>query len=235
MVQRNRRIKSASEIGAKIIRQAKSAAQIGAAKVRKAKSASQIAVEKFRRRHGVLRTVEALREGIHPRTLYELRDQGTLEQLSRGVFRLADSAPLSNPDLVTVAIRIPAGVICLLSALAFHELTTHIPHEVSVAIRRGKEPPRLEYPPVHVYWFSGRGFTEGIETHVVDKRSVHVYSREKTIADCFLYQQKIGLDICLEALRAYCRQPGRKFDELLRVAAVRRVTKTLRPYLEAIA
>ncbi len=102
----------------------------------------------FKKQGGMLRTAQALRAGIHPSTLYAMRDSGVLEQVSRGVYRLADSPPLGNPDLVTVATRIPAGVICLISALSFHELTTQIPHEVHVALAAGAEEPRVDFPPI---------------------------------------------------------------------------------------
>lgn len=101
------------------------------------------AVVVFKKHGGILRTAQALRAGIHPTTLYTMRDDGTLEIISRGVYRLADSDPLGNPDLVTVATRIPLGVVCLISALSFHELTTQIPHEIHVALSRGAEEPRL--------------------------------------------------------------------------------------------
>ena len=102
----------------------------------------------FENNGGILRTAQALRAGIHPKTLYAMRDSGVLEMISRGVFRLSDSPPLSNPDLVTVAARVPSGVICLISALSFHEITTQIPHDVHVALPRGAEEPRLDYPPI---------------------------------------------------------------------------------------
>ena len=98
-----------------------------------------VALESFQSAGGILRTRDALRAGIHPSTLYELRDSGRIEQLSRGLFRLADAAPLGEPDLVTVALRVPDGVLCLISALAWHELTTQIPHEIYIAIARGTE------------------------------------------------------------------------------------------------
>ena len=106
-------------------------------------STFEAAEQVFRRHSGVLRTIEAIRLGIHPRTLYQMRDSGRLEQLSRGLYRLAEMVPVGNPDLVTVALKVPKGVICLLSALAYHELTTQIPHEVHLALLRGAEPPRL--------------------------------------------------------------------------------------------
>jgi predicted transcriptional regulator of viral defense system len=182
----------------------------------------------------MLRMAQALRSGIHRRTLYALRDAGLTEQLSRGLYRLADTQPLGNPDLVTVAAKVPKGVICLLSALAFHELTTQIPHEVYVAIPRNAEAPRLDHPPVRSFRFSGLAFSEGIETHRMDGVSVRIYSREKTLADCFKYRNKIGLDTALEALRLYKEQGRINVDAILRYAAICRVTKVMRPYLEAV-
>lgn len=105
------------------------------------------AMDQFRRHGGMLRMAEAIRAGIHRRTLYALLDAGALEQLSRGLYRLYDAQPLRNPDLVTVALRVPKGVICLISALAFHEMTTQIPHEIYVGVSRDSEPPRMDHPP----------------------------------------------------------------------------------------
>ena len=188
----------------------------------------------FSRGGGLLRTSAAMRAGIHPRTLYDMRDEGVVEQLSRGLYRLADLPALSNPDLVTVALKIPAGVVCLISALAYHEITTQIPHEVHIALARGAEPPRLRHPPVRVFWFTGRSFTEGIETHNVDGTRLRVYSPEKTLADCFKYRNKLGLDTVLEALRLYRSRKRPNVDDLMKFARVCRVEKVMRPYLEAL-
>jgi predicted transcriptional regulator of viral defense system len=163
-----------------------------------------------------------------------MRDSGVLEVVSRGVHRLADSPPLGNPDLVTVAIRVPAGVICLISALAFHELTTQIPHQMHVALPRGSEEPRLPYPPIRTYRFSGRAFTEGVETHEIDGASVRIYSQEKTLADCFKFRNKVGLDTALEALRLYRERRSVRVDDLMYYATICRVDKIMRPYLEAL-
>ncbi len=188
----------------------------------------------FKKRGGILRTAQALRAGIHPGTLYAMRDSGALEVVSRGVYRLADSSPLGNPDLVTVATRVPGGVICLISALAFHELTTQIPHEMHVALPRGAEEPRLVHPPIKTYRFTGEAFTEGVETHELDSVSVRIYSPEKTLADCFKFRNKIGLDTAVEAVRFYRERRTIKVDDLMRYAVVCRVKKIIRPYLEAI-
>lgn len=197
-------------------------------------STFEAAKQIFRRHGGVLRTSEAIRLGIHPRTLYAMRDEGILECLSRGLYRLADLPPLGNPDLVAVALKVPNGVICLISALAYHELTTQIPHEVYLALPRGTEPPRLEHPPVRLFWFTGEAFTAGIDTHQLDGVPVRIYSAEKTLADCFKYRNKIGLDTAVEALRLYRSRRRIDVDELMRFARICRVEKVMRPYLEAL-
>ncbi len=151
--------------------------------------ASQIerARQVFRDRGGTLRTGEALVAGIHPRTLYEMREAGGLEQLARGLYRLADLPPLSEPDLATVAKRIPQGVICLISALAFHELTTQIPHEVHLALPRTARYPKLKFPPLHVFHFSREAYLAGIETHAIDAVPVRVYVEPVAFSERFAH------------------------------------------------
>lgn len=188
----------------------------------------------FRARGGILRMAEAIGAGIHRRTLYELRDRGVVEQLSRGLYRLAEAVPLGDPDLVAVARRTPRGVVCLLSALAHHGLTAEIPHEVYLAVPRASEPPRIDYPPVRVFRFGPGSFEAGIETHELDRVPVRIYGPEKTIADCFKYRNKLGPDVALGALRAH-RERGR-FDvkALTKFAEVCRVGNVMRSYVEAL-
>jgi predicted transcriptional regulator of viral defense system len=182
----------------------------------------------------MLRMSEAVRAGVHRRTLYALRDEGVLEQLGRGLYRLADAPPLEQPDLVAVARRAPKGVVCLISALAFHELTTQIPHEVYLAVPRDAEPPRIDHPPVRVFRVAPKAFEEGIETHTIDGVRVRVYSREKTLADCFKYRNAVGLDTAVEALKRYREQGRVNVDALMRSARACRVEKVIRPYVEAV-
>jgi predicted transcriptional regulator of viral defense system len=189
----------------------------------------------FRNLGGTLRTGEALAHGIHPRTLYAMRDAGELEELARGVFRLASLPPLSDPDLATVAKRVPQGVICLVSALAFHQLTTQIPHEIHLALTRSAREPSLKYPPLRICRFSEQAFAAGIEVHSIDRVSVRIYGPEKTLADCFKFRNKIGLDVALEALRTYGKRRRPQLQQVLEFARICRVEKTMRPYLEASA
>jgi predicted transcriptional regulator of viral defense system len=188
----------------------------------------------FRKHGGIMRMANAVQAGIHRNTLYAMRDAGVLEQLSRGLYRLADAPPLANPDLVTVARRVPRGVVCLISALALHDLTTQIPHEVWLAVPRDSEPPRVDYPPIRVFRYTNQAFAAGIEARDMDGTKVSVYSREKTLADCFKYRNKIGLDTAVEALKRYKQQGRIDADALLRYAQTCRVANVMRPYLEAV-
>lgn len=188
----------------------------------------------IREHNGIIRTSQALKAGIHSRTLYALRDWGELEQISRGVFRLSDQPPISNPDLVTVAFRIPRAVICLISALAFHELTTQVPHRVSIALEKGAQSPRLEHPPITVHRFSRQVFVAGIETHDIDGVPIRIYSPEKTLADCFRFRNQIGMETVLDALKLYRARRQFKVSELLEYARICRVEKIMMPYLEAM-
>ena len=187
----------------------------------------------FRDHGGVMRTAEAIRAGVHPRTLYAMRDAGELERLGRGLYRLSDMQPLGNPDLVEVALKAPKAVICLVSALSYHDLTTQIPHEIHIAIARGMEPPRVKHPPTRVFTFSKAAFGEGVETRRIDDVPVRIYVPEKTLADCFKYRNKIGLDVAIEALKLYRERRRLKVDDIMRFARTCRIEKVIRPYLEA--
>lgn len=197
-------------------------------------AAVERAIEAFESSGGVLKMADAIRAGIHRNTLYSMLELEIVERMSRGLYRLTDAEPLGNPDLITIANKIPDGVICLISALDFHGMTTQIPHEVYVAISRNRPTPRQDYPPTRVFRFSGKAFSEGVERPRVDGVSVAIYNREKTLADCFKYRNKIGMDVVLEALRFYKDQRQVKIDAILRYAAICRVAKTIRPYLESI-
>lgn len=192
------------------------------------------ALDAFRRAGGVLRTSQALEAGIHPRDLYALRDAGALTIISRGVYRVAELPPLREPDLVTVAARVPKAVVCLISALHFHGLTPEIPHVVSIALLPGTAAPKLAWPPVRVYRFSRPVFEAGIEDHNSDGVRVRVYGPAKTVADCFKFRNRLGIDVPVEALRAGLREGKFKAAEVMQFAKVCRVEKVMRPFLEAM-
>lgn len=195
----------------------------------------QIARAIFQKHGGLLRTKEAIRLGIHPRTLYGMRDANDLQQVSRGYYRLSDLPPIGNPDLVAVALAIPKGVICLISALSFHGIGTQIPRVVDIAIEKDTKRPRIDYPPIRTFWFGGRAFKKGVQTHELDGVTMRVYSPAKTVADCFKCRNKIGMDIALEALREVRRKRMATVDELFQMAKICRVANVMRPYLEAIS
>ena len=173
------------------------------------------------------------KEVIHPRTLYELRDEGYLTQISRGVYQLAEK-PISNPDFVTIGMRAPRAVVCLVSALAFHNITTQIPRSVSIAILKDTTIPRIDNPPISVHKFSAESFAAGIEEHSIDGISVKIYSTEKTLADCFKYRNKIGIDICIEALKLYKSRKKVDVQKIIKYAKICRVYKIMKPHLESI-
>jgi len=192
------------------------------------------ALDAFRQHDSILRTSQAIQLGIAPRTLYALYDAGLLVKVTRGVYRLAEAEPLSNADLIQIALRIPKGVICLISALSYHNLTTHIPHQVYVALPLDAEKPRLAYPPVRLFWLSKPVYSAGIEEHLMDGTTVPIYNREKTIADCFKYRNKIGLDVALEALKDGITQDC-DLELIIKYARIDRVEKVIRPYMEALS
>jgi len=194
----------------------------------------QRAIAAFREHNGILRTRDALRLGIHPRTLYSMRDSGALERISRGVYRLTSLPPLSEPDLVTVATRIPEGVICLVSALAFHQLTREIPHYVYLALPRGDRPPRLEHPPLRVFWLTERVFRAGVEIHTLDGVTVRIYGPAKTVVDCFKYRNKIGIGVAVEALRMLKARGVLDPDQVIGFARICRAETVIKPYLQAL-
>ena len=196
-------------------------------------SAHEIAFQIFRKQGGTLRTSEILRLGVHPQTLYQLRESRKIIELSRGVYRLADLPLLENSDLVAVAKRVPTGVVCLISALSFHNITNEIPREVYLAIPTGKEKPKLGFPPTRVFHFSPETYSAGLEEHFLEGYQINIYSKEKTIADCFKFRNRIGLDVALEALRQ-CIGKGGSRKEILDFARICRVENVIRPYLESI-
>ena len=148
------------------------------------------------------------------------------------MYRLAESSPLNYPDLVTISIRVPDAVICLISALSFYGLTTQVPDKVYFALPRGTKTPRIDQPPIDVVHMSPESYQAGIESHTLDDKKVNMYSPEKTIADCFKFRNKIGEDVAIEALKDYFRQPQPDVDLLMKYARIDRVDKIILPYVK---
>ena len=187
----------------------------------------------FRQHGGQLRLSEALARGYSRYQFYQLRDDGLIESVSRGLYRLADLPPIENPDLVAAATRFPSAVLCLISALDWHGITTQIPHQVHLAVARGARLPMLDYPPVAGYRFSGRAFSAGIEQVDVDGITLNVYNPEKTLADCFKFRNRIGMDVVLEALELYRIRKTFLPGKLMEYARICRVATVMAPYVEA--
>ncbi len=184
---------------------------------------------------GVLRARDLKDESLSPMTLSRLVHRGELLQISRGLY--AHPGMLESP-LVSLAIaarKIPRGVICLLSALRFHELTTQSPFEVWMALPPHARVPTLEYPVLRVVYFTGKAETLGVEIHPVGGVDLRVTSLARTVIDCFRYRHKIGIDVALEALRESLRERRVSLDELWVLAEAMRAARVMRPYLEGFA
>jgi predicted transcriptional regulator of viral defense system len=190
--------------------------------------------EVFLYNNGILRASEAHKKGVDLKTLQQMTDAGLLVREGRGIYRLTELPPLRNPDFVQASMLIPHGVICLISSLSFHNLTTQIPNKVYIALPRGTKTPKIEYPPIDVVNLSEKPYFAGIEEHEIDGVIVRIYGKEKTVADCFKFRNKIGLDIAIEALKEYLREPRRNLEVLLNYARIDRVANIMRPYIEAI-
>jgi predicted transcriptional regulator of viral defense system len=166
--------------------------------------------------------------------LARLVASGELVKIGRGLYALPDHEFNEQQSLLETAHLVPKGVICLLSALRFHDLTTQNPFEVWLAIEGKSRMPAVEHLPLRVFRFSGQAFAEGIETHEIEGISLKVYSAAKTVADCFKYRNKIGLDVAIEALRDCWRKKKATMDELWHFAKVCRMANVMRPYLESL-
>lgn len=186
------------------------------------------------RKTGVLRARDLAVHHIPREYLVRLVKQGALEKRGRGLYTLPSADLTEHYSLVQVAARHPDAVVCLLSALSFHGLTTQSPSVLWIALPKGSRTPKLEYPLLRVCRYADAAFAAGVTTHHIAGRSVKVYNAAKTVADCFKFRNKIGLDIAMEALRDAWRQKKASMDQIVKYATVCRVNKVMRPYLEAL-
>ena len=186
-------------------------------------------------KQGVVRPRDVEASGFSRTRLERMTRAGELERVGRGLYVPKGAAITEHHTLVEAAARVPHGIVCLLTALRFHELGTQNPHEVWLAVDRKARKPIVDWPPIHIVRFSGEALTFGVETRQLERVPVKITSRERTVADCFKYRNKIGLDVPLEALREYLRSKKRSVDDLVRAARVCRVARVMRPYLESMA
>ena len=187
------------------------------------------------REQGMIRPRDLARYGIPRMSLQRLYEKGELIRLGRGLYVLADADTTESSSLVEACKRVPQGTICLVSALRYHALGTQSPHQVWMAIPNKAHEPCFEYPLLRIVRFSGLPLSEGVEEHQTSDGLIRVYGIAKTVADCFRYRNKIGLDVALEALRECRRERRATLDELWQYAAVDHMTTVMRPYLESVS
>ena len=185
-------------------------------------------------RQRLLSAADVRAHGYSPQLLIKLHQSGKLQRVTRGIYSLPDSEPTEHQALVEVCRRVPKAVICLLSALQFHELGTQLPHEVWIALPEATPTPALDYPPLRIARLRGAAYAQGIETVIEHGSPIRVYSVAKTITDCFKFRHKIGLDVVLEALKQAWRQRKLNIDQVMHFAKINRVAKVMQPYLEAV-
>lgn len=191
-------------------------------------------VRKLARSTGVFQVRDAVAVGAHPEAVRRLWKAGELDRIGHGLYELKGYDVTEHHSLVEVARRVPYGVVCLLSALEFLDLTTQFPHAVWIAIDPKARRPRSNGVKLQVVRFSGPALTEGVESHAIEGTTVRVYSAAKTVADCFKYRNKIGLDVAIEALHNGWRKRRFTMDELRECASVCRVANVMRPYVEGM-
>ena len=188
----------------------------------------------FVRQHGIVRPRDIEAIGVPREYLVRLHRQGKLNRLGRGIYVLPDAPVTERHSYAAVAKRVPEAILCLLSALAFHEITTQNPSSVWIALGKGARKPAVMSPSLRIVRLTGPSLTEGIETHPVEGVPVRVYSAAKTVADCFKFRNKIGLDVAIEALKDCVRQKKASINEIYRYAKICRVSNVIRPYMEAL-
>jgi predicted transcriptional regulator of viral defense system len=184
--------------------------------------------------HGMVRPRDIEGIGLPREYLIRLHRQGKLNRSGRGIYTVPDANVTEHHSYAEVAKRVPEAVVCLLSALAFHEITTQSPPSVWIALRKGARKPVLPSPSLRIVRLSGPSLTQGIENHQVEGVPVQVYSAAKTVADCFKFRNKIGLDVAIEALKDCLRQKKASVNDIYRYAKICRVSNVIRPYMEAL-
>lgn len=183
-------------------------------------------------KRGVMKRVELGVAGVHPQTLARLMDEGIVIRVARGLYQLTDADISASHGLAEAAKLVPKGVICLISALQFHELTLQTPSQVWLAIGSKARTPKVEYPPIRIVRMGSSALSFGVETHTIDRVSVPVFDPAKTVVDCFRYRKHVGLDVALEGLRNVIRSDKAKPAEVVQYARDMRIWSVLRPYLE---
>ena len=201
---------------------------------RATKSTHEKLLMRLVRSRKLLRARDLAEQGLPTITLTRLVQAGKLDRVARGLYALPHAAMSEHRSLAEVALRVPRGVVCLLSALQFHEIGTQAPFEVWLAIPNRDTPPRIEYPPIRIVRMSDDALTDGVQRKRIDGVEVPIFNPARTVVDCFKFRNKIGLDVAIEALREGWRERRFSVDELWHHATLQRVANVMRPYIEAI-
>lgn len=190
-------------------------------------------IQELAREKGIIRADDVEAVGISRNYLYQMHKEGLLVKCAVGLYTLPEAPLTENTSLAEVAKRIPHAVVCLISALRFHEITTQIPHAIWLTVPRGSWRPNVEYPELNLTYVSEPAYSFGIQEHAINGVAVKIYSPAKTVADCFKFRNKVGLDVAIESLREAWRSRKVTMDELVHAAEIDRVSRIMRPYLES--
>ena len=188
----------------------------------------------FAQRQRLLSAADVRAHGWSPQLLIKLEQGGKLQRVSRGLYSLPDGPITEHQSLAEVCRRVPRAVVCLLSALQFHEIGTQLPFEVWIALPEATQTPALDSPALRIARLRGEAYSEGMETFVEDGSTIRVYGVAKTITDCFKFRHKVGLDVALEALKDAWRQRRLDMSQVTHFARINRVENVMQPYLEAV-
>jgi len=189
----------------------------------------------FKKNGGIIRFSSLLKAGFHPDSLRSLEKEGKVEKIARGLYRMTHYTFGPYPDLVIASLQAPKGAICLISALSFHEVTTEIPKYVDIAIPAGTRANKVKYPPVRFYRFSTKTWKAGIEVHKIEGHEIRVYNLAKTIADCFKFRNRIGINVARDALKIAVTEKGVTPQDIIKYAKICRVIRIVKPILETMA
>jgi len=191
-------------------------------------------VNRLLKQRKIVRTEELSSAGVHRETIHRMVKAGDIVKLARGLYSFPDYQPTENYSLIEAQKLVAKGVVCLLSALSYHGIGTQNPPEIWMAIPRKTRPPKIDNSPVKIVKFSGEGYQNGIEKHIIENNEIKIYNIPKTIADCFKFRNKLGIDVAIEALKDVMLNKRTTFDELLKYSEICRVRKIITPYMESL-
>ncbi len=191
-------------------------------------------IKEIFKQHNVVRLRDFIKAGIHQQIIMRMVNAGKIQRISRGLYMLEESDITANHSFVEVSCKIRKAVICLISALQFHDIGTQLPNKIWIAIPRTNTKPNFTNPPLNINWYSGRAYTEGIEIKVIEGIPVKIYNIPKTIADCFKFRNKIGMEVAIESLKECVREKKVNTEDIMYYASICRVSNIIKPYMESI-